>query len=530
MSRLKSLRILAAMLDEREFVDELAEREDRALIVTIFRVVKEWLTATYIIEAPPSWTVSASMLGEIEAMSLSWVPVEINQMLEALASCATGFDGRECIVGFCDRLSNFLQDEGLDFAGLAFAVLAGLCAQGDAMQAMKVGRFARHLARWEMAEAWFDHAIALGKHEKLKHVVAVGMNSIGNVYFYKGDYREAVVRHTAALNFVRRHKIKEVEGFILHDLSAVAVCAGDFERAEKYAKAALSAYGPQHRNVPKLAHDAVLVWLDQGHYEYAASVLNCLVRRLLRPSERLIALAHLAVALAGQRQKEAFLLIWEESWLLMENLSSNHYMLPTAIARLAEGAVLISDWERACIAAERALRVSSERREMDMIAKSESLLLHAKDRKSLADARVGPGSKCKHSSKEFADQLIRSLVVQNVVDSLERVPGSSHIQASNVERDALQRITIPHCSAQGPHSTFACIHGVAWMNEYRTFHPNLDAGRSIEWTQTLHFHLDGNPSFNRATRTDVLPPHVHDSSVPGGVRAALPHEIPARPW
>lgn len=66
--------------------------------------------------------------------------------------------------------------------------------------------------------------------------------------------------------------------------------------------------------------------------------------------------------------------------------------------------------------------------------------------------------------------------------------------------------------------------------EYASFSPAAGPDGSERWDKVLHVETEGIPGFNRATAADVPPPHVHDPSAPGGVRAARPDEIPRRPW
>ena len=86
----------------------------------------------------------------------------------------------------------------------------------------------------------------------------------------------------------------------------------------------------------------------------------------------------------------------------------------------------------------------------------------------------------------------------------------------------------PVCSltpnATGPHSTFKTDPVTGKTTHYTTWEPNPQhpSGFSL----TVKFDGIGGAHFNKATQTYVLTPHVQGPGIPGGVRPALPWEIP----
>lgn len=84
----------------------------------------------------------------------------------------------------------------------------------------------------------------------------------------------------------------------------------------------------------------------------------------------------------------------------------------------------------------------------------------------------------------------------------------------------------PDPNATGPHTTFRrdADGNVTTHQEWEPSQKNptgFDAGKRVD-TQ----YAKPTPHFNNTTGKDVPTPHVHDPSVPGGVRPATPDELP----
>lgn len=84
----------------------------------------------------------------------------------------------------------------------------------------------------------------------------------------------------------------------------------------------------------------------------------------------------------------------------------------------------------------------------------------------------------------------------------------------------------PDPNAVGAHSTFRrdaegrVKHHAEW-----TQNPQNPSG----FDQSKRVDMVGDKHKNKATREWIQTPHVHDKTVPGGIRAARPDEVPARP-
>ncbi len=292
--------------------------------------------------------------------------------------------------------------------------------------------------------------------------------------------------------------------------------------AERYARQALAAYGTEHPNIPRLAHDVAYFWLERGRYTCAIPVFQAILSQFRHSSgNKIRIIANLARALAECGDVEAFRSNLVEFWSLSRKLD-NHIASAFAFLQIAEGARALGDWMVAIEAAELSLAAAQKRREVDVVIRAEAILALSKSPEHAQCAPQEVLSDESDSSRQFAERLVQSLIVDRFVEEL--VSGARVIPGKCLVFPSPLRV------AEAQHSSFIREQWAGRVVEYATFSRAVDRFEVHQWEQTLHFQLDGSPSFNRATRTDIVPPHVHDPSVPGGVRAALPDEIPARPW
>ena len=84
----------------------------------------------------------------------------------------------------------------------------------------------------------------------------------------------------------------------------------------------------------------------------------------------------------------------------------------------------------------------------------------------------------------------------------------------------------PHPDAEGPHTTFKTDPKTGRVTKYEEYKPQANPNDPKPWESVRRYDDRGNGHFNKESGTRIYEPHVHDPSTPGGVRPALPHEIP----
>lgn len=514
------------MLDGKELLEELAGFEWGAVLAEIVQGTKNWVIAVShrSIQRPQAAESIAQSCSLECDPNLSLVIATVRNALR----CPSEFQD-ETLAWGCREIAKWAEGRFPE-THFAFTVAAGLCNSESIDYALYVGRLARERANWAVADGWLKFAAAEARRQRDREAYVVAIMSLGNTYVRQGNYELAEGLHRRALAFSRRFHIYEYEGRALHDLSIVSIELGKLCQAELLLADAFRVYGPSHRLIPFLAHDVAYCWLKQEKFEIAAAILAALLPYFRKPpSAQVRVLGNLARAVAGCGDLDRFLSLWNEIWSLVDEAESTE-TFAVSLVSLAEGAISLGQWEIAQHAAIRCLQLGIDRGELDIVPRAESVLWDAMYSTMPIGTSSGEGVSQDKMSEQFAEQLIRSLVADQLLRE-HLLPGTKPSRPTSEKHSLHTRLLNPNDRAQGTHTVFDQQTHSGRIVEYLSFRRQIVENKLAGgWLQTLHFHLDGNPSFNRATRTDVLPPHVHDISVPGGVRAALPHEIPARPW
>lgn len=171
----------------------------------------------------------------------------------------------------------------------------------------------------------------------------------------------------------RRHSLSELEGMALHDLCIVAINCGNAAEAETLAAAALDAYGVRSPRLPALAHDLAYLWLEQGCFDRALAVFEAVLPHLDRPADRVHVLADIARAAAGAKNEARFESAWTATVCILEDADAVEDAAQ-ALVDLALGATMLQEWQRAEVAARRALQLATERNEGKVRLTAEAIL------------------------------------------------------------------------------------------------------------------------------------------------------------
>ena len=178
---------------------------------------------------------------------------------------------------------------------------------------------------------------------------------------------------------------------------------GDYPRAEELAGRALELYGAEHRNLPKLAHDTVQIWLRTQKYVLALPVLDALLPYLSLSHERIRVLASLSRAAGATGDEAAFEVAWQGAWRLIETPTAEvARTLPAVLVDLGAGAASLERWSLAQDALTRAAAAAEEWDDYAKAAEAEQALLAVEQRT--------PGTTPRRITTHEAASLSRSLV------------------------------------------------------------------------------------------------------------------------
>ena len=333
---------------------------------------------------------------------------------EPLASIARmlaepGATPEETVSLACSRVARWADEQGLLATALAFAQAAATVTPGDAGAAFAVGKLARRRAEYPRAETWLRRSIALARQAGDWATYAHAFLSLGRMNLQRGNLpvaRRLLVRSVRA---AQRNSLHEVQGMALHDLFGVAVQAGRTEEARDLARAAFEAYGPRHRDLPRLAQDVAYWWITQGEFARALPVLRSTLQHLPAPADQLIVRSNVARVLGALGDREGFRAAWDECYELIHSAGVDE-RAPQGLLDLAHGAASLSLWDRAESAARQALEIGARRQEAQIHLTAEALIDSVRHHRVLDTRKRAPqppeGSA---ADTRFASELVRSL-------------------------------------------------------------------------------------------------------------------------
>ena len=192
--------------------------------------------------------------------------------------------------------------------GLAFAEAAAFafpCARYTFLAAKLHRQYGRHVD----ADRLLKVAEKLAREEKDWETNIRVRLARGNVDLVHGQYEQARSLMVKALETCKRYRLGgAVLGEAHHDLLVAETGLKDYPAAVSHADAAMGAYGSDHPRLPHLAHDLAGLWMEQGDYKNALTVLKSLLARHFQhdPVLRLMTYASTVRAAAGSGETTAY--------------------------------------------------------------------------------------------------------------------------------------------------------------------------------------------------------------------------------
>ncbi|HEU0014799.1 MAG TPA: tetratricopeptide repeat protein [Longimicrobium sp.] len=272
----------------------------------------------------------------------------------------------------CVCVTEWALSNGAVCTALAFAEAAAHAWPEHGRYAWLVGRLLRAHGRLRDAELWIRRAVQVAVSTGDWETQTLGLNSLGNVFYERGNYREATSSHVQALRIARRQQLREREGEILHDLFVSTWHTGDLEQAEGYARSALEIYQGGHERLPALAYDIAFSWMSNGYFERALPLLIELSDRFDRQGDQVRVLASSARAAAACGREALF----NEYAKRTETAAAavTGHGVAYAMFALGLGAWNLKRWNDASEYLIRALMIAEQRGEADVTSNAEAAL------------------------------------------------------------------------------------------------------------------------------------------------------------
>lgn len=290
---------------------------------------------------------------------------------------------------------------------LAYAEAAALCRPDHPRYAWMAGRMLRTHGYLREAEEWIRRGVRVAGTTGDWEAQVLGLNSLGNVLYDIGKYREAQRSQIQALRGVRKHALRDREGEVLHDLFVATAYVGELDEAEEYARAALDSYGPEHHRLAALAYDVTFLWMKRGEFSRALSVLVELSDHFREPHERVVVCASTARAAAACGAEDIHARFSSEAASLATE-SQTGRGVPYALYELGLAASSVGHWEAAQQFLVRAECAARTRGEADVVVKAEGALLAVRAHRS---AEPTEAAIARERSQRVGEALSRRFIV-----------------------------------------------------------------------------------------------------------------------
>lgn len=245
----------------------------------------------------------------------------------------------------CLEVGRWAQGHGAWGTALAYAQAAALSSPEEAGPAYTVGGLALRWGRLARAETWLRRAIGLARRGRDWQSYAQAYVDLGTLYARREVAHLARRYFTQAMRAARRHGLLAIRGAALHGLFLLAMDAGELDDAERYAKAAMRAYGRGHPRLAELLHDIAYLWVTRESYQRALPMLQKLLVARTDPGDRMLTLAVLARAAAGAGERRMYEDAWSGAWALITRPGAQEDHTRTLV-ELARAAAKLRDWLR----------------------------------------------------------------------------------------------------------------------------------------------------------------------------------------
>lgn len=339
----------------------------------------------------------------LEILALSIEDDDLREPLEALTQVLSMPDSVDPeIVGLaCRRIAGWAEAADAPRTSIEFLQASALACPANARFALALGRASRDLGQYARSESWLQRTVGLARQAEDWETYIRAYLGHGKMMLRRGVLPAARRSYVKALRRSVRQGMRELEGMALQDLFILEDKAGNLARAEDYASRAVATFGSKHKDLPHLAHDIAVFWMQRGDVEHAFPVLREAVDRV-REVYRGIALGSLARASGHTHDEVTF--DWAvdqlERWWDGPGIAD-------AWAEVARGAVALTRFDEARDHARRAETMARRKGECLVRFEAESLLQSIQAEEAARKNR--PEDRSFHA-QPGTDQLARELL------------------------------------------------------------------------------------------------------------------------
>ncbi|TVR64021.1 MAG: hypothetical protein EA422_07735 [Gemmatimonadales bacterium] len=309
----------------------------------------------------------------------------------------------------CRRLAGWAEGADAPLTSLEFLQAAALACPANAHFALAVGRATRDLAQYSRSESWLQRSVGLARQAGDWETYIRAYLGHGKMMLRRGVLPAARRSYVKALRRSVRQGLQELEAMTLQDLFILEDKAGNVTRAVTYATRAVATFPTRHRNLPHLAHDIAVFWMQRGDVEHAFPVLRETVDRV---QERYRGIAIGSLARAGGHLGDEAAFDWAvgelERWWDGPGIAD-------AWAEVARGAVAMARFDDARDFAQRAETMARHRGESLVRFEAEALIQSIQAEQAALESRSSDRpSSAQPETDQLARELLKSLQAQPV--------------------------------------------------------------------------------------------------------------------
>jgi tetratricopeptide (TPR) repeat protein len=223
---------------------------------------------------------------------------------------------------------------------------------------------------WARSSVWHARAGALAVRTKNRPELVRAHTGMGALFKDMGRPNEALAEYREAARRSARGS-RRAAAVVEHYIFALCVDYGWTDEAIPHAVRAFDLYPLKDDRLPYLAHDIAVMLLGMRFARLALHVLDAAAARMARPHDMGLLFGTIAQA-AGAVGRAARYATAERAMLDLVDVDQEH--AGAALARLAEGARALRDWERAERHARESLRVARRRHDREQARETVALL------------------------------------------------------------------------------------------------------------------------------------------------------------
>lgn len=364
-------------LNEVEAIDEMGGL-DTPLGVALWRILR---SARLWVDGDPErrgelFAPFSPALAERYALAIAAAP-ELCEPLGvfALLQRAPDLVDRSQLARACHDLYVWAEQRSLSRTAMHFAEVAAYAEPEEAGRCNVAGRACRSAGDYTRSLDWYERGFLLAKRGERRALINTAVRALlglGRLLQVQGRLREAARYFIKAVRRSTRRDRRALAAEANHDLFALLAELGRYRLALRYARGAVTFYGPKHPRYPYAVHDFAFLLIRRSFFRQALELLDLLPPYFTRPGHLALVWSTQAWAAAATGEHGRFL-VAEERTLRVVGLSDE--FSAAALIHVAEGARAVGDWDKAARYAQAAGAAARERG--NTAIEQEALDLHA---------------------------------------------------------------------------------------------------------------------------------------------------------